>query len=344
MSQLETEICSQAEVVDGRTAVGWDMAAEVARVVASTDVTHAVIAARGTSDNAARFAQYLWGKDLRLATHLAAPSLYRDPERAPHLGGALAIGISQSGQSPDIVGVLTAARAQGRPTVAITNDPSSPLAAEADVVVDLAAGPERAVAATKTFTASLHAIVQIAEAISPSPGRREQLDRLPGLIAQAVHAALAEPERFAAYDAFDALTITGRGLGFAIACEAALKIREVAGLRGEAFPVPDLLHGPVAANGPGSLAWVIASPDEDDDYWSSVVDRLGDQGAEVSVLSATGSDLRVDAVGQAPDGLPGWAFAIVMAVHGQVAALRLGERRGRDVDNPVGLTKVTRTA
>ena len=117
-----------------------------------------LIAARGTSDNAARYAQYLLGSYNEIQVALATPSLYTTYQTPPSLKGALVIGISQSGQSPDIVSVISTANKQGRPTICITNDPTSPLALEADYVIPLGCGVEKAIAATKTYTSTLSAL------------------------------------------------------------------------------------------------------------------------------------------------------------------------------------------
>ncbi|MGH3472169.1 MAG: SIS domain-containing protein [Nocardioidaceae bacterium] len=345
----------QPEVLAARSAPGMEPARQVARLLARPDVTHLVVAARGSSDNAARYAQYLYGHQLRLATYLAAPSLYGDGV-GPALSGAAVMGISQSGQSPDVVHVLEVARSQRRPTVAITNDPESPIARTADVVVPLLAGSELSVAATKSYTATLHALAQIAVAAG-ADGLTDGLARLPDLIAQSVDAAfthisgsLLAPTAASTGEPVDAsitpppTTAVGRGTGFATAAESALKIREVAGVRAEAYPVPDLLHGPVAANGPGSFLWMIASPSYPVAYWEAVAAPLAAAGVRVIALAEKGTGgLTADIVLRLPPGLPAWLFDFVAVVNGQVAALRLGEQAALDVDHPRGLRKVTRT-
>ena len=164
----------------------------IARSVLEHDVEHVVIAARGTSDHAAIYAQYLFGIRLRLPVALAAPSITTLYHVEPRFARSLVIGVSQSGASPDVVGVVAAARRQGCPTIAITNDTTSALAGSAEHVLDLGAGPERAVAATKTYTAELAAIALLVASLerrlagspdgSPGPG----LDGLPRSIQAAL--------------------------------------------------------------------------------------------------------------------------------------------------------------
>lgn len=343
-STLEAELRSQPEVLAASLAPARSASRSALALLRRPDVTHLVVAARGSSDNAARFAQYLFGRHLRLATYLAAPSLFA-PGNGPDLSGAAVLGISQSGQSPDVVGVLEAARNQGRPTLAITNDPDSPLAGASDVLIELAAGPERSLAATKTFTASLQAIAAIAAAgdshLAPD------LDHLSDLLSGVLDRALAtfHPGADLGPDLDHAfLTTVGRGTGYAAAMECALKIREVSGVRAEAYPVPDLLHGPIAANATGSAAWILASPSYPRDYWLDIVGRLAAAGVRITVTAPDGVELGAGAHHRLPAGLPYWLFDFLAVAHGQVAALRIGEARGRDVDRPAGLAKVTRTS
>jgi len=155
---LLDEIFEQESTLEGVIDRNGDVAAEVADSWRAEGFDHVVIAARGTSDNAARYAQYVWGGRNRLSVGLTTPSLFSVYDRPPSLAGSVVVGISQSGQSPDIVSVLAEARRQHRPTLAITNDASSPLANEADNVMLLHAGLEESVAATKTYTAELAAI------------------------------------------------------------------------------------------------------------------------------------------------------------------------------------------
>jgi glucosamine--fructose-6-phosphate aminotransferase (isomerizing) len=182
MSLLEQELLDQGAAIGKRAPSGGAAACAAAELIARPDVDYLLLAARGSSDNAARFALYAFSDEVRMAVALAAPSLYSDPESSPDIRGAAVLGISQSGQSPDIVGVLAAARAQGRPTIALTNDEASPLAAVANVVVPLDTGPERSVAATKTYLSSLRAIEQIIDRLSPDDERARWLDRLPELV------------------------------------------------------------------------------------------------------------------------------------------------------------------
>jgi glucosamine--fructose-6-phosphate aminotransferase (isomerizing) len=341
-TQLERELLEQGPALARRAPGGAVAAAAAARLLARDDVRYLLVAARGTSDNAARYLQYALGAGARLAVALAAPSLYADPQAAPRLDGAAALAISQSGQSPDIVAVLAAARAQGRPTIAMTNEPDSPLAATADVVVPLAVGSERSVAATKTYTASLHATQQILEALCPSAERRAWLDRLPGLVEDVVTEQLEARAAFDALDDAGRLTVIGRALDYAAAYETALKIRELAGLTTEAFSPPDLLHGPIAALAPPGWCWLISTAPGDTD--AAALRRAVAARSVPTVVVSTGRSLTTDAAVAVPlPPAPVWLSAILAVLPGQIAALRLAELRGVSVDEPHGLSKVTLT-
>jgi glucosamine--fructose-6-phosphate aminotransferase (isomerizing) len=340
-SRLEQEIREQGDVLRRRLEHDGDGAVRAARVL--RDVDHLVIAARGTSDNVARYAQYLLGRDARLLVSLAAPSLYGDPNGAPRLGRAAVAAISQSGQSPDVVGVLAAARAQGRPTLALTNDVESPLAAQADVVIPLLAGPERSVAATKTYVASLFAIAQVAEALAPQPGRGAMLAQLPSLVDALVEEQLAGRERFQPLGDAAFITVTGRGLQYGTAHETALKIRELTGIPAEAFSPPDLVHGPIAAVGGAAAVWLVATERPVAADVGALWDRLRGRARTLVAVARDPEVLAAADVAVALPDVPDWAAAILAAVPAQAAALRLAEARGMDIDAPVGLEKVTRT-
>ena len=338
----EGEFLSQGQLLSERAKAGR-LAAERAANLVDDSVTHFVIAARGSSDSAALYLQYLLGQELGLLSALATPSLYADPLKIK-LTGALVVGISQSGQSPDVVSVLAAARAQGRPAVAITNDALSPLAQQADVVIPLLVGEEISLAATKTLLASMQAAAQFVQAIAGSrdvlPGEKD----LPAIVTSTSEWALEHVA--AAFEglALDALTVVGRGLGLSAAEECALKIREVSGLRAEAYALPDLLHGPIGANGSGSTMWLLLTDEVSDASATDLVARAKYSGMTTLVSrpkrrEETLADVEI----VLPVETPNWITPFVNIIVGQVMALRLGELRQRPIDQPPGLKKITLT-
>jgi glucosamine--fructose-6-phosphate aminotransferase (isomerizing) len=343
-THLETELREQGAALAARADAGREAAAHAAELLARPGVDHLLIAARGSSDNAARYGQYLLGLDGGLAVGLAAPWLYGHGHRPPRLPGAAVLGISQSGRSRDIVAVLEAGRFQGRPTIAITNEPGSPLAQAADVVIPLGVGEERSVAATKTYVASLHALAQVGAAIRPSTVTSEVLDVVPEMVTELSAAQLEGRERFDRLGEASLLTAVGRGLDYATACEAGLKLRELGGTPAEAFSTPDLLHGPVAALGPGSALWIASGVAHTEDAELESFRQLtGRTGLHVAVSA----DPRVLDLAEIPvllPVLPEWATPLLGVVPAQVAALRLAETRRVSVDHPHGLSKVTLTS
>ena len=190
MSWLESELREQPSALATLLDRESDRAREVAQAFRRDDIRYILIASRGSSSNAARYAQYLLGRANRVPVMFATPSLYTIYEQPPRLEGAIVIGISQSGASPDIISVLAEARRQGRPTVALTNDAASPLAQQADAVLPLDAGQERAVAATKTYLNSVGAVALLFAAISEDEQALDELKRMPEVLERQIALSL----------------------------------------------------------------------------------------------------------------------------------------------------------
>lgn len=308
------------------------------------DVTAVMLAARGTSDNAARYAQYVLGVHNRLAVALATPSLFGPYAAPPRLNGMLVGAISQSGRSPDVVGVVAEAARQGRPTVALTNDVRSPLAEAAAAVVGLHAGPERSVAATKTYTASLAALALMSVALDPGAGRLAALRGVPQHVDAAVEASLAgiaAPDWLVEAPAW---AVVGRGFNYATAFELALKVKELTGIAAEPYSSADFLHGPVAAVSWRMPVVLVAPSGVTGPEVLGLVDRLRERGARLAILSDDAGALeRADLPLPLPAGVDEWLSPLTAIVPGQVLALRIAEARGLDVDRPTGLRKVTET-
>jgi len=186
MTQTRTEILEQPEVLSRVISVNEEVARDCATSIRWSNVKFVLIAARGTSDHAATYAKYLWGAHNRLPVALAAPALHTMYKTPPNLEGALVVGISQSGASTDIVTVIQQAREQGAQTLALTNREESPLAHAAQFVLPLLAGEEKAVAATKTYTAQLACVALLSAILSNDTERLEQLKRIPDAVSQAL--------------------------------------------------------------------------------------------------------------------------------------------------------------
>ena len=318
--------------------------AKVAAAIAERAPRHVVLAARGTSDHAALYGAYLAEIRLGLPAGLASPSTVTLFGARPDLRHALVIGVSQSGGSPDLTEVVRVARDTGALTLAVTNDPDSPLAAAAELAIDIAAGPERAVAATKTYTAQLLALLLLVEGVRAGgalPGaERAALDGLPALatevLADPTAVELAPRYRFAGR-----LVTTGRGYAYPTARETALKLMETSYLAALAFSGADLLHGPVALADPDVPVLAVVGAGPGGAAMRDVLARLGERRADVVAVS--------------PTDVPGVSARIgVPAVDERLAplldilplqrlALALALARGEDPDSPRGLRKVTAT-
>ncbi len=338
---FEQEILSQGSVLRERATQGRQQAEQAASLWRGK-ITHAVVAARGSSDNAALFFQYLAGTELGLLVALATPSLFRPP-CALRLDGAGVLAISQSGQSPDIVQVLRHASSVERPRIALTNDADSPLAHEAQAVIELHAGVEQAVAATKTFSATWQALAQLVAALKE--GSLDGLSELPDLLDVVASWALGlqTPEQLVTLS--QGLTVVGRGVGSAAASEISLKIREVAGVRSESYAAPDILHGPIGAEGRGAALLLVLTEEVTDDDAVNLLQRAKDSGMATLLLrSASRRSLNADDEIVVPVSTSNWAFGLATVIVGQVIALRLGEFHHRPIDQPPGLLKVTRTS
>ena len=345
MTVLRDEILSQPEVAARFLAEAPDVIGPLAERLRTVDLEHVVIAARGTSDHAAIYAQYVLGIRHRLSVGLGTPSVVSLYGARPRLDRSLVIGISQSGASPDVVGVVAAGRAQGAPTVAITNDPSSPLAAAAETTIDLRAGPERAIAATKTYTTELLAVAALSVALSRDPVDAGALAAVPDAMASV---SGLEPEIIAmAADqaACDRLLVLARGYEYATAREWALKLKELATVFADPYSAADFEHGPLALLEPGvpTLAVVRAGPPRDE--LVRVLRRLhGDLDADLGVASDDAEALALARWPlRLPSGTPEWLGPIVSIIVGQLHALHLTRARGLDPEVPRNLSKVTRT-
>jgi glucosamine--fructose-6-phosphate aminotransferase (isomerizing) len=343
MSWLEDELVEQpaalARLIERQTGA----AREVATLLSRDDVQYVLIASRGSSSNAARYAQYLLGRAHRVPVMFATPSLYTIYEQPPRLDGAAVLGISQSGASPDVSSVLAEARRQGRPTIALTNVADSPLAQHADLVLGLEAGDERAVAATKTYLNSLGAIALVFAA-ADGPVAEGELARMPETLAQQIALSRETAPPLDEYLGVVGATVVGRGVNYGTAFEIALKIRELSGLVVEAYSPADLMHGPIAAISPGWPVVLVAPSGPARPSVEEVVLPLRERGARLLAVSDVDAVLR-RAQTRLPlvPRVPEWLSPLTAVIPGQLTALRLAQLRGLDIDSPVGLHKVTLT-
>jgi len=349
MSQIESshlyrEIHEQPEVLERLLEAERPAAEALAAEIRRRGAKLVVIAARGSSDNAARYANYLLGAANGLLVALATPSLYTLYRRPPCLEEAVVLGISQSGKSPDIVAVVAEGRRQRALTAAITNTPDSDLGRTAEHVLALHAGPERSVAATKTYTAELAAIALLSCALGNETSVWEAMRRIP----QKVAAALALPTEVVRaaerYRYMSSCVVIGRGYNYATAFELALKLKELTYTLVEPYSSADFLHGPLALVEHGFPAIVIAPSGAVLPEVLDFVSTLREREAELLVVSDDPAALAMaDVPLPLPVGVPEWLSPLTAIVPGQLFALHLAAARHYDPDHPRGLRKVTET-
>jgi glutamine---fructose-6-phosphate transaminase (isomerizing) len=340
---LRSEIAEQPKVVARLLEAGWPEARTLARPLAAAE--HLTIAARGSSDNAATYGKYLFESLAGLVTALAAPSLVTRYRTPPSFARGAVIGISQSGAAPDVAAVLAEARAVRAPTVAITNKAGSLLARTAAETFLLRCGPERSVAATKTYTATCVALALLAANAAESRGRSAL--SLAGLVDSVVEAEASEraADRIARkIGRARAIVILGRGYEYATALEAALKIKELAQVWAEPYSSADFAHGPIALLESGVPVLLFSARGAAQAEARTLSRTLQVKGATVYAVTndARLAELADDAVllgAPLSEALTPISFAVVA----QLVALALARRRGRDVERPRGLSKVTRT-
>ncbi|HXK15985.1 MAG TPA: SIS domain-containing protein [Gaiellaceae bacterium] len=343
-SHLEQELRQQPAALARLIEKQRAYAEQVRELFLRDDVQYILIASRGSSSNAARYAQYLLGRAYRVPVAFATPSLFTLYEQPPRLDGALVIGISQSGKSPDVVEVVAEARRQGRPTIALTNTPSSPLGLAADGVLKLEAGKEQAVAATKTYVNSLGAVALLFATSTADAQALGELQRLPEQLAAQLDLSWEHVTEIDRLGGVDGGTVISRGINYCTAFEIALKIRELSGLLFESWSAADLMHGPVAAIGEGWPVVAVAPSGPALRAMAEAVAAVATRGARTVVISDD-AGLRAQAEIGLPllPGVPEWLSPLVAVVPGQLAAMRLAQLRGIDLDAPLGLSKITLT-
>ncbi len=312
---------------------------KLARRIAEATPRWVHLAARGSSDNAGRYAQDLLGARHGLPVALALPSLHTLYGAELRLEGALVVGVSVSGQSPDVVRVIEDGRRQGALTLAVTATPSSPLGRAAELCLPLACGEERAVAATKSYTSQLMAFAMLSAALADDGEAWRELEAVPA----AVGAALAAPAPGGALAQATRLAVLGRGYGYGTAHEVALKLKETGYLAAEPYSFADFLHGPWALVEPGFHVVLIAPSGATAAQGLELARRLRDGGALLTAVSDLEAILALADLPIPIPATPEWLAPLVSVVPGQRLAHGLALARGANPDAPRGLAKVTRT-
>jgi glucosamine--fructose-6-phosphate aminotransferase (isomerizing) len=344
--QMAAEIAEQPAVIERLKLDGLTEIARVAAAVRQRKPRFVLLAGRGTSDHAAMYAKYLIEITLQIPCGLVSPSVFTVFGARQPLDDVLLIAVSQSGGSPDLAGTIVAARESGATTLAFLNNVESPVADAAEFVVDVRAGAELAVAATKSFTAELlalwmfvdqyregsaEALSTLAEAVDHFASQRELL------------APLAQHYRFA-----DRIVVTGRGFAYPVAREGALKLMETSYIAAHAFSGADFLHGPVAMIDSTHPVLVVAPEGAGATALAPVLEVLRGRSADLAIIGS-GPLLELAPLTLSLPRVTGDALAneelgaLVAAVPLQWLAWHMAVSRGHDPDGPRGLNKVTQT-
>jgi glutamine---fructose-6-phosphate transaminase (isomerizing) len=340
-SKMSAEIREQPEVLERILDEGWDEVLSASHVLRQGDLRSVMIAARGTSDNAALYAKYLFEVLLGVPTALASPSAFTFYESRMNLEGVLVVGISQSGESQDVLETVRRSGELGANTLTVTNDEGSAMAKVGQHHFFLRAGKEESVAATKTYTAELMMLYLLVSALKGEERPGHEVRRLPELSREVLEAEWEGTER---YRYAEYMVVTSRGYNLATAEEAALKLMETTYIVAQAFSAADLRHGPIAMIGHDFPVLAIAPPGRAQPGMKSLVENLRDRGAELVVVSDEGTMLaKASARFPVPASLPEELSPVLCAIPIQLLAENLARLKGLDPDSPRGLNKVTET-
>ena len=342
---LKSEILEQPAAIARLLEQQHDQVARIADEIRQRGLRWVYLAARGSSDYAGLYAKYLWGAFNRLPMALAAPSLFSVYRTPPAIDDALVVAISQSGQSPDIVSVVAEGRRQGALTVAITNDPASPLAENSELVIDLMAGAERSVAATKTYTCQLVAVAMLSAALAEDDERWDRLRRLPKLATEVLELDEAVARAAERYRFMEQCAVLGRGCNYATAFEWAIKLKELAYVFADAYSPADFQHGPVALAHQGFPVLAVVPRGAISDNLIALLKRLVDE-LKVELLAVSNEPSALELANtpiRLPDDIPEWLSPIPAIIPAQLFCYHLTRAKGYDTEQPRGLTKVTLT-
>src|SRR5829696_6895160 len=335
-SKMSAEIREQPEVLERILDEGWDEVSSASRVLREGGLRSVMIAARGTSDNAALYAKYLLEVLLGVPTALASPSAFTLYESRMNLEEVLVVGISQSGESQDVLETVRRSVELGASTLTLTNNEGSSMAEAAQHHFFLRAGKEESVAATKTYTAELLVLYLLVSALKGDESLGDEVRELPELLREVLEAEWEGTER---YRYAEYMAVTSRGYNLATAEEAALKLMETTYIVAQAFSAADLRHGPIAMIGRDFPVLVIAPSGRAQRGMEALVENLRDRGAELVVVSDERSMLgKASARFHMPESPHEELSPIACAIPIQLLAENLARLKGLNPDAPRGLS------
>lgn len=344
MAQMWDEIMEQPEVLGRCLRSNERVLAGLVAGIKSRQVSSIIIAARGTSDHAAVYGKYVFEMLTGLPVSLAAPSVFTMYGKSVNMANSLVLGISQSGKAADVLEVIRAANAQGAVTGTITNFTDSPLAAEARYHLYCDCGLERSVAATKTFTAQLYLLAQLAAVWTANDDFLRALAAIPGGMLKTFETAGDIARKVERYRFMKECFVLARGVNYAIALESALKIQETTYVRAKAFATSDFHHGPFAMIEKDMPVIVYAPEGPSLEDVSGMIRKLKDHEAEIVVVSDNEELQRYgDCFLEIPKTGNDFISPFYNVAVAQMFACRLALARGLNPDSPRGLNKVTIT-
>ncbi|WP_251976817.1 SIS domain-containing protein [Salinicola avicenniae] len=337
-SWMQEEALSAPQRIQTQWQCNREFVTALAAELRQFDPVGGLTVARGSSDHAASYFAYLCMKHLGLPVASVPPSLTTLASAPWRVSRHLALAISQSGASPDLVATQQALAGGGARTLALVNANESPLAAASDSALSLQAGEERSVAATKSFLATLSASAHLIAAWAENDDLLEAIQRLPTRLEQA--ASMEWQAAVTALVETDRLLVVGRGAGLAVAQEAALKFKETCSLQAEAFSAAEVRHGPMALIEPGYPVLVFAPPGPEQRGLLELAAWLESVGARVLVAADAGVPRRhLPLIDAGHDDLQ--ALSVIQSFY--LMAAQLAQARGQNPDHPRHLQKVTRT-
>lgn len=317
---------------------------EVVKAIKQQNIQFVYIVARGTSDHAAVYGKYLMELFVGIPVALAASSVLTIYQKEINFKNTLVIGISQSGRAGDVLEVIRSANRQGALTLSLTNTVDSHLAQEAQFHLDCQAGVEQSVAATKTFTAQMFLLAQLIALWADNTSLIRELKQVPQKISSTLGVSQDIMNKVQRYRFMDECFVLARGINYAIALEAALKIKETNYIRAEAFASSDFQHGPIAAVDRDIPIMIFAPKGPSLADLSKIIARLKNNGIELIIISNQNEFLEYSPCGfLIPDTDSDFTSPFFNVVIAQMFACQLALVRGLNPDQPRGLTKVTVT-
>jgi glucosamine--fructose-6-phosphate aminotransferase (isomerizing) len=317
---------------------------ELARTVKRKDIASIVIAARGTSDHAAVYGKYVFEILTGIPVSLSAPSVFTMYNKTLKMEQSLVIGISQSGMAEDVLEVIRGAKEAGALTVSTTNAATSPLAKEAHHHLDCSAGLEQSVAATKTFTTEMYLLASLAAEIAEDAYIKKELSTLPDTMSQMLAAPNDIAEKVQRYRFMNECFVLARGINYAVALEAALKIQETNYVRAKAYATSDFYHGPLAMLDRDIPVIIFAPKGPSFPDIAQMVNKLEAMDIEMIMVSNDDGMLAKGACGlRIPDTADDIISPYFNIIHAQMFACQLALAKGLDPDSPRRLNKVTIT-